>query len=453
MVKMSDSQKTTKKELRLFSKKRKLESFLELIKDDRETSKKLRLKKSKNDKKKSSSNNPRKDHKIATKTSTSTSDDDISKESTEDINKDNKLDVTKDSECDSPPFKKTKLNLSEDEMKKIREEIRLRQKAAMEFPKIFLTLDPHTFKHQPHTHDGRPILYIQDIQHLILHATQGHTTSYKPRWCKLLRTQKVSKVLLIIVDGASCQDYYTDSSMSFLKANFEMSLEFISPSQYSRSLTGELFNIPVSNRKSLDEFQQSGFKTSLSKSCSVDNNNNNVTNVGNNNNDNINKNINKRDTDDAKADATNNNNINNNNNTSNYYYNNFFNNTFKPPNDKTSTSVVASPMTSSVTSPLPATKFDLMLTVDEMKMEGYTLPLAHHVKSGKYVFSKDTYIVPSDKSPIFAVDCEMVETLKSQSELAWISVVNEGMECIYESLVRPEYPVTDYLTRKLTTTI
>lgn len=48
--------------------------------------------------------------------------------------------------------------------------------------------------------------------------------------------------------------------------------------------------------------------------------------------------------------------------------------------------------------------------------------------------------------PMFAVDCEMVET-KTGSELARISIVNEALECIYDTYVKPEFPVLDYRTR------
>ena len=48
--------------------------------------------------------------------------------------------------------------------------------------------------------------------------------------------------------------------------------------------------------------------------------------------------------------------------------------------------------------------------------------------------------------PIFAIDCEMVKT-EAGSELARISVINESLACIYTSLVKPDNPVVDYLTR------
>lgn len=48
--------------------------------------------------------------------------------------------------------------------------------------------------------------------------------------------------------------------------------------------------------------------------------------------------------------------------------------------------------------------------------------------------------------PMFAVDCEMVETSKGL-ELARVSIVNESLECIYDTLVKPDLPVLDYKTK------
>lgn len=52
---------------------------------------------------------------------------------------------------------------------------------------------------------------------------------------------------------------------------------------------------------------------------------------------------------------------------------------------------------------------------------------------------------PDTELPIFAIDCEMVET-RVGSELARISIVNESLECIYDTYVKPEFPITDYRT-------
>ena len=48
--------------------------------------------------------------------------------------------------------------------------------------------------------------------------------------------------------------------------------------------------------------------------------------------------------------------------------------------------------------------------------------------------------------PLFAIDCEMVET-QNGSELARVSIINEELECIYDTFVKPDCPVVDYRTK------
>lgn len=50
------------------------------------------------------------------------------------------------------------------------------------------------------------------------------------------------------------------------------------------------------------------------------------------------------------------------------------------------------------------------------------------------------------KMPMFAIDCEMVGT-QSGSELARISIVDENLECIYDTYVKPDCPILDYRTK------
>ena len=47
---------------------------------------------------------------------------------------------------------------------------------------------------------------------------------------------------------------------------------------------------------------------------------------------------------------------------------------------------------------------------------------------------------------MFAVDCEMCLT-REGSELTSISVLDESEQLVYGTLVKPDNPITDYLTR------
>ena len=55
----------------------------------------------------------------------------------------------------------------------------------------------------------------------------------------------------------------------------------------------------------------------------------------------------------------------------------------------------------------------------------------------------------TDKSPMFAIDCEMVSTVHDNliGDIARVSVVNEHEECVYDTLVKPYTDITDYRTK------
>lgn len=61
--------------------------------------------------------------------------------------------------------------------------------------------------------------------------------------------------------------------------------------------------------------------------------------------------------------------------------------------------------------------------------------------------TKSKYVEVTPSSPMFALDCEMCRTVSGQLELTRITVVNENLETVYDSLVKPFNKITDYLTR------
>lgn len=83
-----------------------------------------------------------------------------------------------------------------------------------------------------------------------------------------------------------------------------------------------------------------------------------------------------------------------------------------------------------------------------MIREDYPLPFddSLHCLDG-YCYSKDTYEAVSETSPIYAIDCEMCFNVDGEMEVIWLGVVNEQLDCVYESYVKPSKPVSNYLTR------
>lgn len=91
----------------------------------------------------------------------------------------------------------------------------------------------------------------------------------------------------------------------------------------------------------------------------------------------------------------------------------------------------------------------LLLSPLQMMIEGYPLPLQGEFeeKFQGFTLTRKHYKPVNCRSPMFGLDCEMCRTVKGENELARVSIVDENYESVYESLVRPDNRITDYLTQ------
>ncbi|KFM76397.1 putative RNA exonuclease NEF-sp, partial [Stegodyphus mimosarum] len=94
-------------------------------------------------------------------------------------------------------------------------------------------------------------------------------------------------------------------------------------------------------------------------------------------------------------------------------------------------------------------KVHLLLSPIQLVMENYPLPQSVYTssKSENYIFTKDSYLPVTENSPMFALDCEMCRTAKNPSELTRIAIVDESLETVYETLVKPDERIVDYMTK------
>ena len=91
----------------------------------------------------------------------------------------------------------------------------------------------------------------------------------------------------------------------------------------------------------------------------------------------------------------------------------------------------------------------LLLNVVQMLREDYPLPFdeSNSTRIKDYVFTNAKYDQVTNKSPLFSIDCEMVFNIDGEMEVVWLAVVNESLECVYESYVKPRKKVHNYLTK------
>lgn len=94
-------------------------------------------------------------------------------------------------------------------------------------------------------------------------------------------------------------------------------------------------------------------------------------------------------------------------------------------------------------------KLHLLLSPIQLAMEHYPLPYSAFAqsKSEGYCFSKEKYSPVHEGSPMFAIDCEMCRTTTGNQEVTRVAIVNENLETVYHTLVKPKNDIIDYCTR------
>lgn len=83
-----------------------------------------------------------------------------------------------------------------------------------------------------------------------------------------------------------------------------------------------------------------------------------------------------------------------------------------------------------------------------MLREDYPIPFdtSNRHKLSEYVFSHEKYEPVDNNSPLFSIDCEMCFNVDGDIEVVWLALVNENLECIYETYVKPSKTIKNYIT-------
>ncbi len=69
----------------------------------------------------------------------------------------------------------------------------------------------------------------------------------------------------------------------------------------------------------------------------------------------------------------------------------------------------------------------------------------HNLKD--YVHTNSHYSPVTNKSPIFSIDCEMCYNEDGEMETVWLAIVNESLECVYNTFIKPQKKIRNYLTQ------
>ncbi|PNF35208.1 hypothetical protein B7P43_G06862 [Cryptotermes secundus] len=243
--------------------------------------------------------------------------------------------------------------------------------------------------------EERTPLFLSDVQHLLMYSMLGHHSPYQPsRWCQLEKYNHVSHRVVLLIEGLSLYDFQAhESQFPAITDIFKDRVEVITPPVYNGSLVEELAAVPLTGTQKhrlLNQFESlevaMKHKEDLFKVMRA----------------------------------------------------------IFPVTDSSWTSHRAARPASDHYS-----RTQLLLSAAQLIEENYPLPLKGELRARytDFVLTKDLYHEVTHSSPMFGLDCEMCRTTSGELEVTRVSIVNEQLEVVYETLVKPYNRITDYLTR------
>ncbi|CAH1958805.1 unnamed protein product [Acanthoscelides obtectus] len=245
--------------------------------------------------------------------------------------------------------------------------------------------------------NDRVPMFLSDLQHLIMYSQIGVHSPYSPaRWCALDKYNRLTNTNLLVIENVSLYDFLNhESLLPFLSSTFDHKLEMITPASYKSDIVKDLSMVPLTGSQ-MKKFINS-FGTLEEAVLQSDELFDTVKN-------------------------------------------------FFPMEEDVSESIC-------LDSKLPASdKFprtQLLLSGWQMVEENFPLPIQGLVerKYAGYRLTKDKYKDVTPFSPMFAIDCEMCKTSTGELELTRVSVVDENLKVFYDTLVKPDNEIVDYLTK------
>nr|XP_033334384.1 uncharacterized exonuclease C637.09 [Megalopta genalis] len=303
----------------------------------------------------------------------------------------------------SSPLANKKPRLSGDEYLKLKQELRERKRQFRVIPRFRLKAVGESASLCINVKsENRIPIFLSDIQHLLLYSLHGHHSPYMPtRWCHLEKYNRVTHTVVLVVEGLSLYHFMAyESVFPHITTKLEHRVEVVTPAAYGGSVVEDLAAVPITGIQSDNLIKQYGSLEAALKS-----------------------------TEDVIKLLK----------------------TVFPMNCIRSTTTTTD--SSKNGSDLPPTdrfpRTSLLLSLCQMVEENYPVPLKGELakKYENYMMTKDSYLEASPRSPMYALDCEMCRTTTGELELTRISIVDESLNIIYDSLVVPENPITDYLTR------
>lgn len=292
-----------------------------------------------------------------------------------------------------------KLKIHGDELAELKKMLRERTKKIRSLPQFRLRELGESASLNVNINDRIP-MFLSDIQHLLMYSQIGVHSPYSPaRWCALEKYNHLTNVNLLIVENMSLYNFSSNENhFPFLSSTFQHKLEIITPSSYKSDIVKDLSMVPLTAtqmRKFQNEF---GDLESAVQKCN------------------------------ELFDTV----------------KNFF-----PIEEEEEEEVPVLPKDSKLPPSDKYSRTQLLLSGWQMVEENFPLPIRGLMerKYSGYVLTKDKYKDVTPFSPMFAIDCEMCRTSTGDLELTRISAVDESHKVFYDTLVKPDNKIVDYLTK------
>lgn len=91
---------------------------------------------------------------------------------------------------------------------------------------------------------------------------------------------------------------------------------------------------------------------------------------------------------------------------------------------------------------------ELILTLPQLIQEHYPMPIPSNALSKiNFEPTASSYKPVNAQSKMFSIDCEMCSTEDDPQALTKVAVIDEHLNVIYETLVKPDTRIVDYLTK------